>query len=110
MTDMFAALPLERAPLDVGDVPSGFIAWLQIAGGLSYVAIVIWFLMWLFALRTRAAREQLPTIIKKACLYSSMAASIAYGGYLFANLRNIGYGFSSLFGESSYVLPEQTTT
>jgi ABC-type transport system involved in multi-copper enzyme maturation permease subunit len=108
---MFAALPLERAPLDVGDVPSGAIAWLQVVGGLAFILLLAWLLIrWLrrFSSFTPTTHEVLPGSLRMLFGVLVLGAVVCYAGYVFANLRNIGYLFSMLGGDASSVPQEQT--
>jgi ABC-type transport system involved in multi-copper enzyme maturation permease subunit len=108
---MFAALPLERAPLTVSDVPTGVLVWVQVAGGLSFVLILGWLLIrWLRRFSSSAATTHEPLLPSLRMLFGLLvlAAAVCYGAYGFANIRNIGYGFASLSGDAAALPPEQT--
>ncbi|MFQ3649658.1 MAG: ABC transporter permease [Gemmataceae bacterium] len=42
---MFAALAIERDPLGWGDIPTGFVMWVQDVGGFALAAILLYLLM-----------------------------------------------------------------
>src|SRR6185369_12921432 len=86
---LLAVMVHERPPLTAADLPGMLGIWLQEAGGLAAVGLVVWFIAYAAAPAIAAAEEPWPAWKKMLFIGLAGAAGLAYAvfGILWAAAR-----------------------
>src|SRR5262245_47527302 len=74
---MFAILEFDRNPLQLADLPGGLVSWLQSAGAVAVIGLVLYVLIGLPRLRP-AERARVPRWQRATFLICSAAAAVLY--------------------------------
>src|SRR5947209_8897573 len=81
---MFATLFFEHEPIKLADLPTLFVSWVRIVGGLAAVAVVLWVLIGLPRLRP-ADRARIPGWQSRVFTLALIGLALFYGLFLLSH-------------------------
>src|SRR6516162_8351442 len=94
---MFAALFLEREPLSYRDLPSMVLSWVEVVGGLSAVALLIW-LVAAWPRMRKADRDRIPSWQQGEFLVWVILAALSYAVYGAVRMPELTHTFGGRSG------------